>query len=183
MAASHTPEPCAACGAEGASSMCSSCRAACYCGQACQRLAWPAHKAECAALRAAREQREVDVATAAGFILLAKCARCGRGPSAAPGGPCRCFVLWYCDECGPPRRHSPAVCEGAARARFEHLRAGAEAGDPVAMHNLAGCYAEGSGVPASAAENLAWLRRAGELGWAESLNNLGASTPSRPRPG
>ena len=168
------PAECAACGSADANlRMCSSCRVARYCNVACQRRAWPQHKLACAELRAAREKRDTSAACTVGFVLKANCTRCGRGPSRAPGSPCGCFTLWYCDDCGPPSNHSPTVCATAALARFERLRTGAEAGNVVAMHNLAGCFAEGIGTAKSDADNVTWLRRAGDLGWADSLNNLG----------
>ena len=39
---------CFACGRDGADAKCSRCKAVVFCGRACQRRAWGAHKAECA---------------------------------------------------------------------------------------------------------------------------------------
>ncbi len=39
---------------------CSACRSVYYCSEACQRAAWPAHKAECKALRQERQQQQVQ---------------------------------------------------------------------------------------------------------------------------
>ena len=51
--AKPTLRPCAACGkledAKGDHKACSGCRSVAYCGSACQRAHWPAHKAECKA--------------------------------------------------------------------------------------------------------------------------------------
>jgi len=46
-------EPCAACGAPGAGAKCGRCRRASYCGAACQRSHWKAHKGQCALVAAA----------------------------------------------------------------------------------------------------------------------------------
>ena len=47
---SYVKATCATCG-KAASSQCSRCRLVGYCGQACQKLAWKAHKGVCAELR------------------------------------------------------------------------------------------------------------------------------------
>jgi hypothetical protein len=48
----QSPQPCAQCGAASgpagaATRKCGACRGAWYCGTACQRAAWPAHKGAC----------------------------------------------------------------------------------------------------------------------------------------
>ena len=49
---------CGACGAAGAGNLCGGCHQVAYCAVACQRAAWPAHKAACKA--AAVEKRTVE---------------------------------------------------------------------------------------------------------------------------
>lgn len=57
---------CSACGRAGAARRCSACKAALYCNEACQRAAWPAHKAACRLAReAATQQPQTTAATPA----------------------------------------------------------------------------------------------------------------------
>ena len=84
------PPPCAACAAPAAPLACARCKCAFYCGAACQRAAWGAHKGVCAA------------GAAAGLPALGRmnkpqrCAKCGSNGVLTGCTGCGCAP--YCDE-------------------------------------------------------------------------------------
>ena len=106
--------PCAVCGANSRS-RCSRCHGEMYCGPQCQRAAWPAHKAACAAAVAAARARAGAAAGASeppGAANSghedAECTVCGRPASMRCGW---CCTVMYCG----------SQCEGAARAAHKGI--------------------------------------------------------------
>lgn len=83
--------------------------------------------------------------------------------------------------------------EGVARnppASIPYLRAAANAGDAMAMANLAFAHLRGHGVPENEAEAVGWFRRAaaagsveGKLGWGDALVFGKGGTPRNPDEG
>lgn len=154
--------------------LCSGCRCAFYCSEACQRAQWKAHKSQCREIRrfAAAEACAVPVLTFAlpPFAPLLAAAEAGDANSqynvsmayVSGTGVQQSFVsaLKWLQRCAahdsPPREvwadlgihyHSG---RGVAVDNVEAVRlwrVGAAVGDPSAMYNLAIALEEGIGVP------------------------------------
>ena len=183
------PPPCAACAAPAAPLACARCKCAFYCGAACQRAAWGAHKGACVA------------GAADGLPALVKlskpyrCSTCGADAAWVACLACGCAI--YCDErC--QRASWPAhrdACRAAATApkvkdAFEQSRCSqcnvetpyhrklcgrchtvAYCGEACARAHWTGGH-RGACVTAGAAL-VAYVRLQAEAGYENSMYNLG----------
>ena len=194
---------CGNCAALGAKSRCGGCHNVSYCGTACQRAAWPAHKPLCRALQAAlKDAHETH------------CSACAVALTAAQIGLQQCTACSFASYCGVAcqRAHWPThkgVCKAVgaavlaqevarataghvmamykaaqliqrgtggskdARAAFEWFRRAAEAGHVLAQFSLGVCYELGEGVAMDFCAAFKWYRRAAEAGDACAQSNLG----------
>ena len=140
---------CGACAAPDAPSLCGACRAAAYCGPACQRAAWATHKPACKAIAAAVAEDVAGEAAGGGDPVRTACDGCG-----APLGDAdnRCLGCRFPSYCGQAcqvahwRAAHGVVCKAVGAAKFARTMARAAAGDAAAMHGAALCYADGTGV-------------------------------------
>ena len=121
------PTACVHCAAPAAPSLCGGCRFARYCGAACQRAAWPAHKPVCKAI-AADTAGPFD----GDLVIKAACDCCSAAFVTQLVDRCDgCRFAAYCGV-ACQRAHWPThqiVCKAVGAAKFDRALAGALAGN------------------------------------------------------
>ena len=109
--------PCTACARADAGSLCSGCRFAAYCGAACQRAHWAAHKPICKAI-AADVAQDADALSGGCAMNCHGCA-VALTPEQARLQVCtRCYSATYCG-LACQRAHWPThkgVCKAVGKA-------------------------------------------------------------------
>jgi TPR repeat protein len=164
----HNMPPCAACARDGAGALCGGCRFAAYCGAACQRGHWAAHKAVCKAIKELIALRgpgwEATTCDACASTLVGVGQRCSG-----------CYSVEYCDaacQLAHWKREHKAACKAVGEARFARLMVLATAGVAAMMHNVALAYAKGMGVAVDLCKSFEWYRRAADAGIVEAQLNV-----------
>jgi TPR repeat protein len=161
--------PCAACARDGAGSLCGGCRFVSYCGAACQRTHWAAHKAICIAIKA-DAARDVGWRATTCDACTATLVRVGHRCSG-------CYSVEYCDadcQLAHWKREHKAVCKAVGAAAFSRKMEHATAGDTGAMCNVALAYDMGTGVAVDLRASFEWYLRAAEAGNVKAQLNIAA---------
>jgi TPR repeat protein len=158
---------CAECARADARSLCGGCRHVSYCGAACQRAHWAAHKQICKAIKADAARSIAWKATtcdACANTLVRVGQRCSG-----------CYSVEYCDaacQLAHWKREHRAVCKAVGQARFARMMAHANAGDAGMMFNVGLAYSKGTGVAVDKRAAFEWYRRAAEAGIVCAQHNL-----------
>ena len=158
------------CAAPDAPSVCSACKFAAYCGPACQRAAWAAHKAVCKAIQA-----DVAASPSGDDPKKTHCDGCAEPLDGVNELCTRCLSVSYCSAACQaahwPAAHK-AVCRSVGEARFARVMVCALAGDAGAICSIGIFYGLGTGVAKDEREMVVWYRRAAEVGYVMAQFNL-----------
>jgi hypothetical protein len=163
---------CGSCGAADASSVCSGCRFAAYCGPTCQRADWDTHKRLCRTIRADIAGCALSGSCDPAKTLCDGCAEPLNGVDERCKG-CRfgsfcskrCYMAHW-------RSSHKAVCRGLGEAKFGRTMALAAEGDAAAMYNIGLFYQNGTGVARDESNMVTWFARSSKLGYATAYLGL-----------
>jgi hypothetical protein len=150
---------CTGCARADAIDTCNGCRYATYCGAACQRAHWAAHRPVCKAVEkyAARE----------GDWKPTHCDSCLAPLNGIDERCTGCFSVSFCNvacQLAHWKREHGDVCQTVGKARFARATERAIAGDAGAMFNVGLAYMNGSGVAVDIPASRMWYRRAAQAG-------------------
>ena len=139
---------CASCGAADAGSTCGGCKSVAYCGPACQRADWAAHRPACKAIAAAIAE-DAAGCTASGRVDPKRtlCDGCG-----APLGDAdnRCTGCRFPSYCGQPRQRLSASPSGAPQDAQVGMAAGGVGRFGVSRFDVPAASVPAASVPAAA---------------------------------
>ena len=164
---------CASCGAANAASQCGGCHFAAYCGAACQRAHWPAHKLICKAIK---EDAEGEAAARGGTPVRTHCDGCAAALGVVDERCKGCYFASYCGA-GCQRAHWRAghklACKAIGEAKVARARARVDGGDARAMFMMGLFFKDGTGVAKDAREMVSWYRRSADAGAAAAQYIVG----------